>query len=630
MGYSKVNNEKRNIPYLNKDFGDLRTALVDFAKIYFPNTVNDFSDSSPGSMFIDMAAYVGDILSFYTDTQLQENFIESARERENIYALAYNLGYKPAVTNPSSVKLDVFQQIPSKIVEGTTVPDFDYALRIEKDSTFLPGNNSEVSFLVQDAVDFSHSSSFDPTEVNIFQIDSVTKQPEYYLLKKQVKAISAELKTTTFDVGSPERFRTLNINANDIIGITSIVDSDGNEWKEVPYLAQETLMEEVPNTEAYDPELNQYNSLVPYLLRVVRTPKRFVTRVKANNQLQIQFGAGSTSNDDEVIIPNPDNVGLGINDGRSLIDFAYDPSNFMYTKAYGESPSNTSLTVTYMVGGGISSNVSSNLITRVGSITTSPTKGQLEATVLTTARNSIAVNNPAPAAGGGPGDTIDDVRLNAVANFAAQQRTVTKDDYLFRTLAMPSQFGKIAKTYMLQDNQISVDSSKRIANPNALNLYVLGYDINKNLTKLSIAAKENLATYLDQYRMLTDSINIKDAFTLNIGINFDIVSVRQFNNEEVLLECIEVLKDYFNIDKWQVNQPIVISEVANRLYRVKGVQTITKLEITNKVGEAQGYSKYKYDFDQATIDGVIYPSQDPSIFELKYPNTDIKGRVKRV
>jgi len=283
-----------------------------------------------------------------------------------------------------------------------------------------------------------------------------------------------------------------------------------------------------------------------------------------------------------------------------------------------------------MVGGGLNSNVDSNLITRKGTISTTPTAGNLDSAVLTTAINSIAVNNPFSATGGGDGDTVEDIRLNAVANFSAQQRTVTKDDYLFRTLAMPSKFGKVSKVYIIQDNQISVDSGKRISNPNALNLYTLGYDINKNLTTLSIATKENLAVYLDQYRMLTDSINIKDGYVINIGVDFDIVVATNFNNEEVLLNCINAMKDYFNVDRWQINQPIILGEIANTLYQVPGVQTVTSISVTNKAGESLGYSKYKYDLDSATVNGVIYPSQDPSIFEVKYPNTDIKGRVNRV
>jgi hypothetical protein len=217
-----------------------------------------------------------------------------------------------------------------------------------------------------------------------------------------------------------------------------------------------------------------------------------------------------------------------------------------------------------------------------------------------------------------------------MANFSSQQRTVTKEDYMFRTLSMPSQFGKVAKVYIIQDNQISTDTNKRIANPNALNLYTLGYNINKKLTTLGTAAKTNLAVYLDQYRMMTDAINIKDAYVINFGLEFEITVAPRYNNDVVLLNCIRELKQYFNIDKWQINQPIVLGEVSGLLYNVEGVQNVNYLQIANKSGTSSGYSQYKYDFDSAIRDNVLYPSQDPCIFEIKYPNTDIVGKVKAI
>jgi len=621
MAYSKINSGNKPVSYLNKSYSQLKQQLIDFTKIYYPDTANDFSEGSPGMMFLEMAAYVGDILSFYTDTQVQETMLEYAQERDNLFALAYNLGYRPNVTNAAAVKLDVTQTVPA----GTNGPDFRYALTVRKGSTFLPSANSEVEFLTQEDVDFSTSSSFDPTEITIFSIDTTTNQPLKYLLKKGVNAISAKLKTKTFTVGAPERFLKLELNDTNVIGIDSLVDDEGNSYTEVDYLAQETAFEEVKNIEANDPRLAQYNGQTPYLLKTKKVPKRFITRFKANNNLEIKFGAGISDSADEEIIPNPDNVGLGINDGRSMLDFAFDPSNFLYTKAYGEVPSNTTLTVTYMQGGGIESNFPSNTITRKGTLLTLANTAGIN---ISDQISSISVTNPKPANGGGPGDTNDDIRLNAAANFNAQHRTVTKDDYIFRSLIMPPKFGKVAKSYITQDDQISVETSRRIANPNGLNLHVLGYDINKNLTTLNIAAKENLATYLEQYRMLTDSINIKDAYIINLGLDFVITTFKNYNNDEVITSCINRLKDYFNIDRWQVNQPIIISEVSNAISQVEGVQTLESIKFNNKFGEVINYSKYKYDLDQATIDGVIYPSLDPTIFEIKFPNTDIKGRVK--
>ena len=621
MSYSKVNSENKNVNYLNRDYNQLKQQLIDFAKIYYPDTANDFSEGSPGMMFIEMAAYVGDVLSFYTDTQLQETLLEYAQERENLFDLAYNLGYKPQVTNASSVVLDITQTVPA----GATGPDFTKTLTVKKGSSFLPANNTKIEFLTQEDVNFSFSSSFDPTEISVFSIDPTTNEPLKYLLKKSVKAISGKPVSKVFTVGSPERFLTLNIKDTDIISIESITDSDNNSYTEVPYLAQETVFEEVLNVSSNDPVLSQYNDEVPFLLKTKKVPKRFISRFKANNSLEIQFGSGISSSPDEEIIPNPDNVGLGINDGRSQLDLAYDPSNFLYTKTYGEVPSNTTLTVTYLKGGGLNSNVPSNTITRTGALSTRANNaGQSVSDQI----SSLAVTNPNPASGGGPGDTNDDIRLNAAANFNAQQRAVTKEDYLFRSLVMPPKFGKVAKAYLIKDDQISIETSRRIANPNGLNLYTLGYNSSKQLTNLSVAAKENLATYLEQYRMLTDAINIKNAFVINIDVEFEITTFKNFNNGEVVTNCINELKKFFNIDRWQINQPIIINEIFNVLGTVDGVASIGSVNVNNKFSEVLGYSKYKYDIEQATVNGIIYPSLDPSIFEVKYPNADIKGRVK--
>jgi len=621
MAYSKINNSSKSISYLNRNYDQLKQQLIDFAKIYYPDTANDFSEGSPGMMFLEMAAYVGDILSFYTDTQVQETMLEYAQERENLFALAYNLGYKPKVTSAAAAELEITQTVPAI----STGPDWRYAMTIQRGSSFLPNNSTGIEFLTQEDVNFNFSSSFDPTEVTVFSIDTITNQPLKYLLKKKVKAISAKRKTKSFNVGEPERFLKLEINDTNIIGIESIIDEDGNKYTEVDFLAQETVFEEVPNIEANDPRLSQYSGDTPYLLRTKKAPKRFITRFKANNNLEIKFGAGISDSADEEILPSPDNVGLGVNDGRTMLDYAFDPSNFLYTRAYGEVPSNTTLTVTYLQGGGLASNVASNTITRIGTMATKANTAGLD---IANQISSVSVTNPKPANGGGEGDSNDDIRLNAAANFSTQQRTVTKEDYIFRALIMPPKFGKVAKAYITQDDQISVETSRRIANPNGLNLHVLGYDINKNLTNLGIAAKENLATYIEQYRMLTDAINIKDAYVINLGLDFEITTFINYNNDEVIVSVLNELKRFFNIDRWQVNQPIIISEVSNAISSTPGVRSVEYVKFNNKFGEVIGYSKYKYDLDQATINGVIYPSLDPSIFEVKYPNTDIQGRVK--
>ena len=635
MAYSKVNNtsgtNKKDIKYLNKNYNQFKEDLTNFTKNYFPNSFNDFSESNPGMIFLELASYVGDVLSFYTDTQIQETFIESAQEKANLLALAYNLGYKPVVSTPSSTNLDLYITVPST---GTPnyLPDYSYAITVLKNSTFsTSGGTSPVNFLLTEDVDFKTRSSLDPTEVSIYKYDGTGPDvdgdgnPQNYLLKKSARVISAELKSTTFSLGEPEKFLTLEIPDNNIIGIESVIDSDGNIYNEVPYLAQETIYEEVENVEQNNPNLFSDRGNTPYLLRLKRVPKRFVTRFTSNNILQLQFGSGISSGIDEEIIPNPDNIGQGIKFNSSNLDKAFDPSNFLFTKAYGEVPSNTVLTVNYLVGGGITSNIESNVITKLTGVKlfrNNPTNS-----IQTSVADSLAVNNPLPAGGGSTGDTIEDIRQNSIAASAAQLRTVSKEDYVIRTLSMPPKFGKISKAYIIKDDQISVESSARISNPNGLNLYVLATDNNNNLIPLNAAARQNLITYLEQYRMLTDSINIKDGFIINVGVEFDIVTFKNYNNDQVLLRCITALKDYFNISNWQLNQPIVLSEIFNVIGAIEGVQNVEDVRLTNKSGTALGYSQYSYDFDSALINNILYPSVDISIFEVKYPDQDIIGRI---
>jgi hypothetical protein len=631
MAYSKVSNktQDKDVKYLNKDFNSYKNQLMEFAEVYFPDNFNDFSEGNPGMMFLEMAAYVGDVLSFYTDTQLRESFLSLAQEKENLYNMAYAMGYKPRVTAASNVNLDVFQLVPAKGIGGigtnNYIPDFDYALNISPNTTF---NSIEgPKFYLKEQVNFNYSSSLDPTDISIYSYDNNNK-PTYFLLKKTGKALSGEIKTQTFTIGAAEKFKTLELFDDNIISIESIVDGEGNKWYEVPYLAQDTIFDEVENTAATDPELKQYNGQTPYLIKLKKSTRRFITRFKINNQLEIQFGAGNSNKADEEIIPNPDSVGLGIDEGVNRLNVAYDPSNFLFTKAYGQAPANTTLTITYIVGGGLESNVQSNTITEIDTLL-SVNKPNLNSSLLSYIKTSITVNNSEAATGGGAGDSIEDIRLNAMANFSTQQRTVTKNDYIIRTLSLPSKFGRVTKAYITQDDQISplLTVTDNLPNPLALNLHTLGYDSNKNLTTLNKATKTNLATYLEQYRMLADAINIKDAFVINFSLDFEITTFKTYSNDEVLLECISELKNYFDIDKWQINQPIIISEISNLIAGVKGVQTVEKVELENKNGLSLGYSQYKYDFKNATKKNVIYPSMDPSIFELKYPNTDINGRV---
>ena len=607
----------KDIKYLNKDFTELRSSLVNYAKTYFPTTYNDFTPSSPGMMFMEMAAYVGDVLSFYLDNQFQETYLQYARQTNNLYELAYMFGYKPNVTGVALTDISFYQQVPA----SGSFPDFNYALYIEPNARVISSLDSSISFLIEDPIDFSVSSSSDPTEVTIYQ--STAGVPNYFLLKKNRKAISANINSKTYTFSQPNQFTTIGLNDSKIIGILDCFDSDSNQWYEVDYLAQDTIYKSIRNTNTNDPYLSQYQGDTPYLLQLEQVQRRFVTRFLDSGSMAIQFGAGTATDKDEEIIPNPDNVGLGLPFEKDRLTVAYSPNNFTFTRTYGIAPSNTTLTFRYLTGGGVTANVPSNDLTTLNA-TTKFINSNLNSTTANTIFNTLAVTNPIAASGGGDGDTSEEIRQNSSANFASQQRTVTQDDYLVRTLAMPSKYGTVAKAYIepTKAQTISAGESNSI-----LDLYALSNDAQGKLTTASPALKQNIITYLSQYRMVNDSINIKDGFIINIGVNFDIIVLPNYNNNDVLIASILALQDYFRINNWQINQPIILRNLYAILDRIEGIQTVKNIEIVNKVGVNLGYSPYAYDITGATANNVIYPSLDPSIFEVKYLDTDIQGKV---
>jgi hypothetical protein len=618
----------KTVQYLNRDFDSLKAQLVNFAKIYYPNTYNDFTDASPGMMLIEMASYVGDVLSFYIDNQIQENFLQFAKQRKNLLAIAYNFGYRPKVTSASSVDVNIYQAMPAILTGSQYVPDFRYALILEE-GTQLQSSINNTAFYINEKIDFSNSGS-SPIDISVLNYDPNTGIPLFYLLQKTAKATAGALTTTTFTFNNPERFPTITLTDNNVIDIISVVDSDNNKWYEVPYLAQDTIFEPTANIASNDYTLAQYSDTTPYLLKLKKVPRRFVSRFKANNLLELQFGPGVSTGADEEIIPNPDNIGLGLPYGVDKMMTAWDPSNFLYTQTYGLAPSNTTLTVTYLKGGGATSNISSNtLIKKIGGTTTFA-GSSLDANVQTTILNSLAFNNDNAAVGGGDGDTNEEIRQNSLAMYPTQLRTITADDYIIRTLSLPSKFGLISKAYVTQDMGISVNYPTDLLatqNPNAISLYILSKNVNNNLTISNPALKQNLKIFLSEYRMLTDGVNIKDAFIINIGVEFDIIVRPNYNNKLILNNCLTTLQSYFNIDKWVINQPIILSDIYSLLDQVGGVQTVQKINIINKAGTTSGYSQYAYDIKGATINNIIYPSLDPSIFEVKNLTTDIQGRV---
>jgi hypothetical protein len=600
-------NQERDIKYLNRDFTDFRQQLIEFSKNYFPDSYNDFSQASPGMMFIEMASYVGTVLSFYQDIQLQETFLQYAKNEKNLYDLAYTMGYRPKVTSVAETVLELTQIVDAVQNGSDFQPDWNQAAIIAENAQFRSNAGQAQSFITTNKVDFSVSSSFDPTEVLINELDQ-NGIPISFQLTKRVRAYSGTIQTVNFTVDNLEKFKTFVINESDIVKILDVVDSDVNEWTEVPYLGQDTVFVPEINTAADSPN-------VPYSLAVTKVPRRFVTRFRSPDQLQLQFGAGMLGTDDSIYLPDPTNVGLGIPTPISRIDYAYDPSNFLHNQSYGIAPSNTTLTVRYVTGGGISANVPANTVTQI--IAANITSAGTDTTRLGT--DFIVVTNPEPATGGKDGDTLEEIRQNSLKSFNEQLRTVTLQDYAVRAQSMPSEFGAVAKVY--------VDQQQRYNSRNSLgvNLYVLAYDNSKKLIQATETLKENLKTYLANYIPLTDAVNILDAFVVNIRLNYDIIVRPGFSSRDVLQRCTTALIEYFDTTRRSINQPINLSELYVLLDKVKGVQTVQDIQISNIAGGL--YSEFEYDIKGATRNGLVYPSYDPMIFEVKEPAADIKGRV---
>ncbi len=615
----------KNITYLNKDFNTFRTALIEYAKAYYPTSYNDFSTSSPGSMFIDMASYVGDVLSFYLDNQVQENFLEYAKQTNNLYTLAYMMGYRPKVTSAAITTLDVYQQIPAS-GSGYT-PDFNYAMIIEAGMQVRSSINNSNYFYCPNRIDFNLSSSIDRTDISVYTTDG-GGNPSTYLLKKQTQALSGQVKTINLSFGAAERFPIRTIQDTNIIEILSVYDqTTGFRWYEVPYLAQEFILNPVTNTALLYPELYQEANEVPYIIERLAVPRRFVSRFNTNDLLELEFGAGIQSTSGS--IPNPFNVGIGTVNGIDLLNTAYDPTNFVVNQSYGIAPTNTTLVASYLAGGGAGSNVGTNELTQVvSSNITFP--NPVNPTTADSIKGTLATSNAVPAVGGGDGDTPESIRQNTLAKFPSQMRAVTQQDYLGTVLGMPPKFGQVAKAYVTKDAAIFsqyLRNEPGERDPLATSIYLLGYNTDGTFTDPGPALNKNIQTYLEDYRMLTDTIHLKPAYIINIKVSFDIVTRPNFTSREVIEGCLAVLRVYFNRENWQINQPIVLSEIYTLLDQIAGVQTVQRVSITNLAGTSSGYSQYSYDIPGATLNGVIYPSLDPSIFEVKYPDIDIQGRV---
>jgi len=604
--------KKRAIRYLNRDFESFKRDLIEHLRIYFPDTVQDFQESSQGMALTEMSAFIGDNLSFYLDKKFDESFIATAREKKNLFKHAKQNGWKPFGKSAACGVLDAYLKVPASSSLGKTIPDMRYAGIVRK-SAKLKSNAGESYETLLD-IDFSTVDQNNPAFIQVSETDVVTEEPLSYVLKKsEVDVKAGETTTATFSVGSYKSFRKITIQEDDVTEIQSVVDSEGNQWYEVDYLAQDTVFDGVPSTGDGADE-------VPYIMKLRSVPYRFISEYDIDtNRMSLIFGTGDAEVFDGELIPDLGDLSLPLYGKDTFTDFSLDPQNFLKTRTLGLAPVNTTLTVKYRAGGGAITNAGAGEVASVASSFFDIGDSTLSTSTARDVGNSFSVQNPKPIQGGRDELDIEELRHLISANFSAQSRMVTPEDFIARTLSMPPRFGSIFRA----------TANAGAVNKNGVELVILSRDSNGYVTTAPQDLKENLKKYLSRFRMLTDAIEILDGDIINIAAHFDVLTIPDFVKSEVVANCLEVLKKHFTIAKVQINQPINLTTINTLLGSVPGVLSLIDFKVIGRVGnfDSRSYSSTSYNIKENTQNGIIY-CKNNSIFEIKYLAKDISGTAK--
>lgn len=603
--------KQKDVSYSNRDFESLRNNLKSFVSTYYRDVLLDTSDASLAGMLIDVAAYVGDVTSFYLDHQFNENSIENAVETRNIERLVREAGVQIKGKAPALGFLDISLVIPSLLREGEYIPDPNKIPKIKAESIFTARNGTK--FYLPDDIDFAEVDSAGDLLASFSINQTSGGNPVDFLLTRRALVISSKLKTKSVSIpDSFKPFRTIQIDDADATEIVRVVDSDGEEYYEVDSLTQSTVFARMPN--------NRLDShLADERIKMVHAPRRFVaTRSATTGQFTLLFGSGNEDVFDEDVIPDPSEHAIKLyGDKKSLNKITIDPNSFLGTQTLGISPRNTTLTINYRSGGGLSHNVGVSQVTTVTTLITEfpAGMGTTEATLI---RASATCNNPKVIVGGEDEPSIESLRQIALLNTNSQNRVVSREDLLARVYSLPNNFGRIFRA-AVRDNP---------NNPQAAQLFVLSRDSRKALITSSDTLKENLSKYLSKFRIISDAIDILDASIINIGVNYTVTIKQSATSSVVIASINSKLSDYFKTDNFQIDQPIRMGEIENLILNTPDVEAITSLSFVNKTGTIVNnvYSSYSYDPARHIDRGYLFPPIG-GMFELKYPNDDIIGRI---
>tara|TARA_R100001443_G_scaffold24745_5_gene37436 strand:+ start:5440 stop:7233 length:1794 start_codon:yes stop_codon:yes gene_type:complete len=595
---------KKNNPinYTNRDFESIKQSLVEYAKRYYPTNFKDFNESSFGSLMLDTVAYVGDMLSFYLDYQVNESFIDSAVDYDNVVRLARQLGYKLDKAYTSSGLVSFFLVVPAKTVGGG--PDTDYMPKILKGSTVRSQNGS--SFTLADDIDFSDDNNL----VYPATIDSSTGRPLKYAVKATGNVVSGELAVKRISVGNFTRFLRLAVDDENTTEIISVYDASGRQYYEVESLTQDFVYRSVPNP-------GSDRQLVKELMKPVVVPRRFVVEKDDDNTF-LQFGFGSESELDSDDVVDPSKINFNLYGKKYISDSTFDPTKLLSNSKLGIAPSDTTLTVTYRKNNTTDSNAPVGGIASPGKINYFfLAEESLDAFKLQEVRSSIEIYNEEPINGDIENLSADEIRVRALGAQASQGRAVTRQDYVNLCYRMPAKFGAIKRASIYQDQ----NSVKR-----NLNLYTISEDSDGNLTETNSTIKENLKTWIQGYKMLNDTIDILDAYVINLEIDFVVTGDRQFTPEQTLTDCLNALNEKFSVVP-EIGEPFKVRDIYKVLNKLDSVLDVVDVKIGQKLGGQYSSNEYNIPINTSG-DGsqILIPAN--MIYEIKFPNTNIKGEVR--
>jgi len=594
--------KKVAINYTNKDFDTIKSDLVSYARKYYSDTYKDFSEAGFGSMMLDTVAYVGDMLSFYTDYQSNEGFLDTAIEYDNVVRHARQMGYR-LNKSPSSYGIATLYIIVPATTAGT--PNKAYIPVLKQGASISSTNNTR--FTLAEDVNFANAKN----NIVVANVDSVTGLPVSYAIQSYGLVVSGRIIEETIPVGDYERFFKVRIGGTDIAEIVSVEDTEGNEYFEVENLSQNVIYKSITNTNSADRENT------PSLLRQQYIARRFVVE-KARNITTLQFGAGDESSDRSSGISEPSSVVMFSYGKNYITDTAMDPTRLIDSNKFGVAPSNTTLRCRYRVNSSMGNNIAAGGLTTVQTANFSfENENDLSAGLMDDVVGSVEVNNDAPIVGTVAFPTSEEIKIRSRGMFATQHRAVTREDYINLTYAMPERFGMVKRANILQDNK----SFKR-----NLNLYIVSEDNDGKLVQSNQSLKSNLKTWLNKNKMISDSIDILDVKIVNFGIQFEAIGEVDQDNYDLLSDAITALSKKFN-KYYDISENIYVSDIYSTLKNVEGILDVVSAKAFLKVGGA--YSETFYDFQEnLSPDGRMINIPNNVVVELKFPDIDIKGVIR--